>query len=261
MQLTNAIQVEPMGLVESQTRGEISSQVTTAKMYPRDELACIQKANQMACYDAETAAQMFYTLPARGQSGPIEGPSVRLAEVVAYNWGNFRVETNIEEIGDRYVTVVGSAFDVERNAAFRVRVKRRITTKSGARFSDDMIQVTCQAACSIAFREVVFKTIPRVYVDQIYFAARKASVGTQRTIEAKRADMISYFGKLGVSSDSVLKAAGVLKVEEITEEKLIALKGLATAIKENNLTIEEAFNTGGVTDEDIEDLASSLKGN
>ena len=68
------------GTLSVLSRAEIDVQITTAKRYPRSVTAFRREAEEMATLDEETAGSMFYVLPRAGKN--IEGPSVRLAEIV-----------------------------------------------------------------------------------------------------------------------------------------------------------------------------------
>jgi len=54
--------------------------------------------------------------------------------------------------------------------------------------------------------------------------------------------MLGYFQKMGVPEARVLAQLGVHGVEDITLDHLATLKGLATAIKEGDTTVDEAFS-------------------
>jgi hypothetical protein len=233
------------GVLEQLTRGEIDAQVRTAKAYPRSLKVFINEALNMATLDEKTAESCFYSLPARGGNEPIEGPSARLAEIIASAWGNCRFGARTVEEGDRFVTAQGFFFDVQRNSAVAFEVRRRITNKYGKRYNDDMIGVTANAACSIALRNAVFKGIPKALWQRVYEAARQTAIGDAKTLEAKRGEMIRYFGKMGVQPDRLLTAVGVKSLEDIGLDQLGLLKGLATAIKEGDTTIEQAFPLAG----------------
>lgn len=240
---TNLIVAEvlPAERVASQAiQGEISAQVATAKAYPRNIKQFQNTALSMATLDEETAASMSYRLERGGK--PITGLSVRAAELAAYAWGNLRVETNIESIDDTHVTAVGMVFDSERNIAYRQRVKRRITDKYGKRFKEDMIVVTCNAAASIAFREAVFKAIPRSFLKPIEEAARSVALGDQKTLSERRAKAIDWFIKAGASLDMLLKKLGKHAAQEIDLDDLEKLQGWRTAIRENTTSIDSLFS-------------------
>lgn len=232
-------EIDGGALVASQVRGEIDAQVRTAKAYPRSIKRFIDEALSMATLTEDVAASCIYALPRGGK--PIEGPSARLAEIVASAWGNCRVGARTVAEDDAFVTAQGVFQDVERNVHVTFEVRRRITDKNGRRYNDDMIGVTANAACSIALRNAVFKGIPKAFWSSIYDAARKCAVGDIKTIESKRADMLAYFGKMGVTPDRVLAAIGVGAVEDIGAEELATLKGVAAALKDGETTPEQAF--------------------
>lgn len=230
------------------TKGEMDMQIATAKQYPRSLKAFLATATELVTMDEDSASSMWYSLPPRkgGDGSRIEGPSVRMAEVVAYAWTNLRAETNIESIDEKYVTAVGTVMDIERNVAFRQRVKKRITTKDNKRYGEDMIVNTCNSASSVAFREAVFKAIPRVFVKQLLERARGVAIGTAETLVARRAKALGWFATQGAEEKMVLTLLGVRSVEEITLDHLLTLSEIRTAIREG-ADINEIFEIGKTT--------------
>ena len=227
------------------TRAEIDMQQATARAFPRSIKEFKQQALELATLDEDTAASMFYRLP-RGKNDDgsvkyVEGPSVRLAEVIRYSWGHIRSEAFISEIDDKFVTATGTCYDVQKNVAARVSVKRRITDSRGRRFKDDMIAVTSNAACSIAAREATFRVIPRALFKDIYSAARKTAVGTEATLKSRRTRCIEFFAKKGISEARVLAKLGRKGVDDITLDDLSFLTGLRTSIQDEEITAEAAF--------------------
>lgn len=225
--------------IEQTVKAEVDIQISTAKRYPRSIRQFTQQALEMATFDEQTAAGCFYSLPRGGK--PIEGPSVRLAEIIVSAWGNVRAEARVTGADAKEITAEAVVWDLEKNTAVRVAVKRRITDKYGKRYNDDMVTVTGNAACAIAFRNAVFKVIPKVYTDNIYRAARQTAIGDIKTLAAKRAEMVEYFGKMGITPDRVFATVEKKHLEEIGLDELATLKGMATAIKEGDLSIDEAF--------------------
>ncbi len=239
--------------------GEVDIQVSTAKRYPRSITQFKQRALKMATLDEETAASCFYALPRQGKT--IEGPSARLAEIVASAWGNIRAEARVVDEDDRFVYSEAVAWDLETNVAIKYSTRRRITNKNGQKFNDDMIAVTANAASSIALRNAVFKIVPMAYVRDIYDQAKKVAIGDAKSLADKRAVMIQYFGKMGVTPERVANAISKPSVEDIGLEDLAVLKGLATAIKEGDTTVDQAFPAiiaGASGQSRTEKLAASL---
>lgn len=224
---------------ESQARGEVDVQIATAKRFPRSVKKFQSTAMSLATLDEETASSCFYTLPRDGKQ--IEGPSVRLAEIVAASWGNMRAQANIVDENDEFITARGVCWDLENNVAVSTEVRRRICGKNGRKFSTDMINTTANAACSIALRNAVFKVVPMAIARPIYEAARKVAIGDATTLVKRRGDMVAYFAKMHVSAEQVCAAVGKAGIEDVGLEELATLKGLATAIKDGDTSVDDAF--------------------
>lgn len=233
---TEVIPVNTLGAI---IQAEIDTAIRTAKAYPRSLARFKKEALAMATLDEETASSCFYSVPRAGKS--VEGPSVRLAEIVASAWGNLRFGARVISDNGRLITAQGVCADLERNNIGTIEVQRRVTDKKGRRFSDDMVVVTGNAACSIALRNAVFRVIPRVYVNDILEQARKVAIGDAKTLENRRAEMVAYFGKMGIVPERVFAAVGKSAVEDIGLGELGTLKGFATAIKDGEASVDETF--------------------
>lgn len=241
-------EVSAGGLMEPTSRGELDVQIVTAKRFPRSIKAFMHAAMEMATLDEDTAASCFYALPRDGKT--VEGPSARLAEICLSAWGNSRAQARVVAEDERFVTARGEAWDLQTNVAIGYEVKRRITTsekrKNGQvipakKFSDDMVGVTGNAASSIALRNAILKIIPTSFWRPIYLECRKVAIGTAETLANRRAKMLDYFQKMGVTAERVYEVLGVGGVEDITLDHVGTLRGLATAIKDGDTTVDEAF--------------------
>lgn len=218
---------------------QIDIQVATAKRYPRSIKRFKEKALTMATLDEETAASCFYVLPR--DKKPIEGPSVRLAEIALSAWGNAQVAARTVKEDDDFVYAESVAWDLESNVAVRIEVRRRIKDKNGKRFGVDMIGVTANAANKIAMRNAVFSVIPFAYVKDIYEQTKKVAIGSVATLAARRSKMIEHFGKMGVVPEKICHKLGRAGVEDITVDDLAVLIGLANALRDGDTTPEEVF--------------------
>lgn len=242
--------IEPT-VIESLERAQVDVQIETARRYPRVLSAVKARMMQFATLDEETAESCFYTLPARrgGDGKPLQGPSVRLAEIALASYQHVKAGSRI--IGDdgKFITAQAVVHDLENNVSVSIEVKRRVTTKDGKRFGDDMIAVTGNAATSIALRNAVFRVVPRALINPVYDAARRVAVGDQKSLVDKRARTVEWLSKKGVTLDRVLAAVGAAKLEDINLDQLETLKGLGTSIKDGELSVEEAFPIPGQSDE------------
>jgi hypothetical protein len=227
-------------------RSEIDMQISTAKQYPR-ELAKVRKTIlELATIDRQTAEACFYALPRGGKA--IEGPSVRLAEIIAASYGNLRCASRIISIDDTHVVCQGACIDMENNVASSVEVRRRITDKNGRRYNDDMITVTANAASAIAFRNAVFKVVPRAFYASVEDDIRKVGFGEERDMEETRKAALTWFEGQGVTKKQILDLLNetdglseASSVEDLYFDHIRILRGIVQAINDNETTIEEVF--------------------
>ncbi len=231
--------VAEQGMVSMLNRSEIEQQIATARRFPRSIKRFRDEALQMVTLSESVAEQCIYALPRDGKT--IEGPSARFAEVVASAWGNCRAGARVVDDSGEFVTAQGVFHDLERNVAITYEVQRRITNKHGKRYNADMIGVTANAACSIALRNAILKGVPKAFWDDMYGAARQVIMGDIQTLANRRASTIAAFQKFGVLPEQIIAKLDVAGVEDITLEHLVVLRGLLTAIKEGDTTVEETF--------------------
>lgn len=185
----------------------------------------------------------MYALPRAGKT--IEGPSARFAEIVLSAWGNCRGGARVIAVEDNFVVSQGAFHDLERNIAITYEVRRRITDKRGKRYNDDMIGVTSNAACSIGLRNAVLKGIPKAFWKRIYDSARRAAIGDVKTLTRRRDEMLTYFSKMGIAADRVVLALKRPSVDDVTLDDIATMKGIATALKDGDVTLETAFPQPG----------------
>lgn len=243
METLQVTQIQRADTLEALNRSEIDIQIATAKRYPRSVKESTERILSLATQDEETAQECFYALRRNGNAGSslIEGPSVRLAEIVAAAWGNLRVQSQIVCNDGKFITARGVCHDLETNTAVSFEVQRRITDKNGRTFSDDMIVTTGNAAGAIAFRNAVFKVVPKATISTVLKAIKDVSMGKTIDIEATRQKMIQYFAKAGVTTEMILSYLEVQSIEDIDAEMIEVLRGTSTAIKEGTTTAKECF--------------------
>lgn len=239
----NQIEIVEATVTESLTRAEVDMQIATARKYPRQLSLVKQKMLSFATLDEETAAGCFYTLPARkgGDNKPLQGPSVRLAEIAMSSYQHIRAGSRIISDDGKFITAQGVVHDLENNVCISIEVKRRVTSKTGQRYSDDMIATTGNAACSIALRNAAFRVIPLALVKPVYESAKRLAIGDGKSLVQRRSACVSHFAKLGVSSEKVCSVVGVRAVDDIQLEQLETLMGYATAIKDGESSVDEIF--------------------
>jgi hypothetical protein len=237
------IEISDSSALEALNRSEIDIQISTAKRYPRSIKNFKQQAMEMATLDEDTAGSMYYTVPRAGKK--ITGPSIRMAEVVGSCFGNLRYGARVVEVGDKFLAAQGACHDLEKNIAINYEVRRRITNSKGERFSEDMIQTTGNAACSIALREAIFRVVPRSLFMAIYEAARATSLGKAQSMSERRQNALEWYRRHGATEKEVFAFLGRNGIDEMDTEDCLTLRGLMNAIKDGEITIEEALKPPG----------------
>lgn len=237
-------EVESTALVALVSKAEIDQQIATAHKYPRSISSFRKEALQMVTLSEVIAGECMYALMRKdgNEKKVIEGPSARFAEIMLHAWGNARAGARVVHEDAEFVTSQGVCHDLQRNVAITFEVRRRITTKEGKRYSADMIAVTANAASSIALRNAILKVVPKAFWSELYTAARKTAIGDVKTLANKRADAIASFQHYGITEEQVLRRLGREGIQDMTIDDLAILLGISTAIKENEITPEEAFS-------------------
>lgn len=240
---TQPVEVVANDALASIERAQVDVQIATARKYPRTLSKVKERMLSFATLDEETASSCFYTLPARrgGDDKPIQGPSVRMAEIALASYQHVKAGSRIINDDGKFITAQAVVHDLENNVAVSIEVRRRVTSKSGARYSDDMIAVTGNAACSIALRNAVFRVVPRALITPVYEAAKRVAVGDVKSLTSKRAQIIARLKQMGAKEAAILAAVGAERIEDIDLAKLEVLIGLGTAIKDGEVTLETAF--------------------
>lgn len=228
-------------LAVSLARAEVDQQIATARALPRQPARVMQAILGLATLDEKTAEECIYALPRGGK--PIKGPSIRLAEIIASQWGNCRIGARVVHVDrfERFVEAEGVFHDLETNAATTARVRRRIVDKNGKVFNDDMIVITGNAAASIAKRNAILGAVPKAVWRKAYDAVESVIAGDVATLVVRREKAMKAFAAFGVAPERVCEAIGVAAVDDIGLEHMPLLIGAHSALKNNEATVEDLF--------------------
>lgn len=244
---------------ENESRGTSSDlwcQISVARSFPRSLDLFARKVVQDVCATPELANECTY-LVRRGQDD-IEGPSIRFAESLVRAWGNVRISTEVVDDNGTNITARARFWDLETNMAFSEDFHRRVTTKEGKRYGEDMITTTKNAAQAIAFRNVVLAGIPKnawwplylktVEVTKNALTNKSGNNKADAAFEARRAKLINWFLKQGATE---LELAGFLGCVPIDapEADIVRLERLGKSVHEGHQTVAEAFNRREEMDE------------
>jgi hypothetical protein len=227
------------------TKAEIDQQIATAHAYPRSLSKFKNRALEMATLDEETAESCIYSRPVgKGPDGKqkfAEGMSIRMAEIVGACFGNLRVGATLIEMTPRFVKARGFAHDLETNFASTSEVVESTVKANGMPYDERMRVVVAKAALAKARRDATFQVVPKALCKAIEAAARQAAIGGATTIGKRRDAVAGWVAKLGIEPARVWASLGVAGADDLTVEHLTTLTGVKTAVKDGEVTLDEAF--------------------
>jgi hypothetical protein len=117
-----------------------------------------------------------------------------------------------------------------------------------------MIQMTGNAAASIAARNAVLAGIPRaVWEEYFKMAVNVVSGGNEQTLVKKRAAAMETVLKFGITHERLFARLEIKGPEEMMPEHLLRLRGLLNAIRDGDTTVDKAFPEVGSTAKPVEE--------
>ena len=247
--MSDELQTVETTALQAITEGEINQQIATAHKWPRSLAKFNERCKNMIGQDEETAASCIYSRPVGFENGKqkfAEGMSVRMSEIVGAGYGNLRVGAIIIEQTERYVKGRGYAHDLESNFASTSEVIESTVGKNGKPYSERMRIVIAKVVIAKCRRDATFQVVPRALCKALEDLARRVAIGDATTLDKRRTILMDWIGKIGIDQVRVFNALGVNGVEDVGAREMLTLTGLKTAIKENDITADEAFpvNTG-----------------
>ncbi len=196
--------------------------------------------------DKDIAESMWYTLDRWDKklrkNVPIVGPSIRLAEILASQWCNLHIMTRVTNVTSSDVTAISLVMDLETNTT---TVGEETVPILGS--ASDNVKLARGRASAYAYRNGVFKAVPKVY--QKSLLAHAHQVFTAGDIGPRQVAMMEWFAYRHVGEDAVLSAVDKVDVGDLTNEDLINLRGMANRI------VGESKSAGTVMHDRQEDAA------
>lgn len=230
-------------VASSRQAQEIQSAMIIARRFPRD----INKAYAQimeSCRRVRLAEEAEYAYP-RGNK-TITGPSIRLAEVLAQNWGN--IDFGTIELEQKYGSSIMMAYcwDLETNTrktkVFTVKHLRTTREESYA-LSDprDIYEMTANQGAR-RLRACILAVIPGDIVDAAREMCEKTLQGANKEPIADRIRiMADTFRELGVSVE-MLEARLGHKLDVTTEQELIGMRKIHRSLKDNMASVDQFFH-------------------
>lgn len=239
--LPAAFQTGNQSLAVQLAMAELNQDIVTAKTFPRSTAVAMRNITELVMMDEQTAKECVYAVPRDGKT--IRGPSIRLAEIIASQWGNCHTASRVVHVDklEKYVESEGIFHDLETGAKRTARTRKSIVKSNGALYTQDMIMTAANAAASIAMREAILKGVPKAVWRQAFDHAESVIRGDVTTLVERRDDAMMSLAGIGVTPDRVFAAMDVNGVEELDLEKLADLYTMYQGVKNGDTNVDEVF--------------------
>ncbi|MBT9286633.1 hypothetical protein KM038_15205 [Bacillus velezensis] len=223
---------------------EVQAAMVIAKKFPRDVYAAFDRIKK-ACERRLLAENAVYEYPRGGTK--VSGPSIRLAEALAQNWGN--IDYGIMELEQKAgeSSVMAYAWDLETNTRqtkiFTVKHERKargaITKLDDPRDIYEM--VANQGARRV--RACILGVIPGDIVDAAVDMCQKTLIsGHKEPLEDRLRSAFSLFKKeFGITKEMIQEYIGS-NVDAFTEQDFLKIGRIYTALRDGMAKKEDYFN-------------------
>jgi len=229
---------------------EIQGRMVIAKKFPRDQRKAFD-AIMNACQRPSLAQAALYEYSRGGT--PITGPSIRMAEAMAQNWGN--IDFGIRELDQQGGESVVEAFawDMETNVrqtkTFRVPHKRY--TKKGSYSLEDPRDIYEMVANNGArrLRACILGVIPGDVVDAAVAECEKTMHASADTSEKGVKKMVDAFAtEFGITREQ-LEGRIQRRLDAITPAQVVALRKIYTSLKDGMSAAGDWFEAPAKADD------------
>lgn len=249
-QVPNAVQIE-----NSRAMQEIQAAVISAKKFPRDTIASHRRIIE-SCKRKNLAEQAMYAYPRGGQQ--VTGPSIRLAEVLAQNWGNLSCGITELEQGEKESVMMAFCVDLETNyrkaVVFNVRNERH-TKKGVYRLTDprDIYENNFNLGAR-RLRACILAVIPGDVIDDALNECDKTLAGKSDEPLVDRAKkMLTAFESIGVSKDQLEVYLGK-KIEAILVPELVKMQKVYKSITDGMSKPGDWFDVKEASSEKVNEM-------
>lgn len=241
-----ATRPQSQALVEVENQramAEVQAAIVLAKKFPRDPIAAIDRI-ATACQRPGLAEQSLYSY-ARGGTD-ITGPSIRLAEAIAQNWGN--LQYGIKELEQRNgeSTVEAFAWDMETNVrqikTFQVKHIRH--TRQGSYALEDPRDIYEMVANQGArrLRACILGIIPGDVIDSAVNQCELTQKAQADTTPDALKKLVEAFAAYHITKEQIEKRIQ-RRLDTITPAQLIQLRKIYNSLKDGMSAAQDWFES------------------
>jgi len=230
------------GAEHTRKAAEVQAAMAVAKRFPRDQNIAFTNILQ-ACKRKSLADKAMYSYPRGGQT--VMGPSIRLAEVLAQNWGNMDFGLLELDRSEGESSVMAYAWDLETNVkrttVFQVAHKR--DTRQGSRKLTDERDIYELVANMGArrLRACILNVIPGDIVEEAINECNRTMSGrSNEPIKDRLRKMLNAFSSIAVDAAMIERYLDH-PLDNINEDELNNLRAIFTTIKDGQAKREDYF--------------------
>lgn len=247
----SAPQTQAMSTVQSDSQraiAEVQAALVIAKQFPRNPIEAYDRVMN-ACQRTGLAQSAVYSYARGGTS--VTGPSIRLAEMLAQNWGN--IQYGIRELSSENgeSTVEAFAWDVETNTrqtkVFQVP-HIRYTRQGTKKLTDprDIYELVANNGAR-RLRACILGVIPGDVVDAAVDQCEKTIHANADTSPEGVQKLIKAFEQFGVSKDDI---EGFIqrRVDAITPANVVSLRKIFTSLRDGMSSAKDWFKGAKTVD-------------
>jgi hypothetical protein len=244
---------------------EVQAAMVVAKRFPRNHADAYARI-MTACKRPALAEEAIYSFPRGGSK--VEGPTIRLAEALAQNWGNMDFGIIELEQRDGESSMMSYAVDLETNTRqtkiFTVRHERKARGQID-KLTDprDIYEMTANLGAR-RLRKCILGIIPGDVVDAAVAECNKTMrQGSDEPLQDRARKMVTAFAELGVTRVQLEQRLGH-KLESISEAELVGFKKIYVSLKDDASAPSQWFKAmppdgAGESDLTTDDIKPSSK--
>jgi hypothetical protein len=229
-------------IVESnRTAQTVQAMVILAKKFPRDQKLATERI-LLACQRYTLAREAVYSFP-RGNT-MVSGPSIRLAEAIAREWGNLDFGIiELDRKGDES-TMLAYAWDLETNVQTRVEYKvrhYRDTKKEKIPLHDerDIYEMVANQGAR-RLRSCILRLIPGDVTEEAVAQCEETIQAEVKDLPEAIKNMVEAFEQFGVTKSQIEKRLRH-RIESTNAAEIVALRKVCTSISDGMAKPEDYF--------------------
>ena len=222
---------------------EVQGAIVLAKKFPRNQIEAMDKI-MVACQRPGLADQALYSYSRGGTE--ITGPSIRLAEAIAHNWGNLQFGIRELEQRNGESTIEAFAWDMETNVrqvkTFQVK-HERYTKKGSYKLEDprDIYEMTANQGAR-RLRACILGIIPGDVIESAQNQCESTLKAKADTSPDALKKLVEAFEKYKVTKEQIEKRIQ-RRLDTITAAQLIQLRKIFNSLKDGMSSPADWFET------------------